>query len=107
MPNTPLPDRLEQITRCVDNLNYCIRHRLSYLPNHADPMGATIGEMDWLSELHNLLYEDSVCRTKQYNKSVEPITPNPSPSAPIVGEVSCIGIMPLDYPILTPRLASM
>jgi len=41
-------ERLEAITRCMDELAKCRCSR---------SFGAALGELDWLSELHDLLYE--------------------------------------------------
>jgi hypothetical protein len=41
---------------CMDYLNSCIDQRL-HGNTPEDPMGCTIGELDWLGELHHLLYE--------------------------------------------------
>jgi hypothetical protein len=50
--------RLAKIVQAVDCLNVCVEHRFDYKPDWIDPMGATIGEMDWLEALHYLLYEE-------------------------------------------------
>lgn len=47
------PTRLEKIQRCVDEMEA--------LKVHADPKNCllqTLGQMDWLDELHRILYEE-------------------------------------------------
>jgi hypothetical protein len=51
------PDRLTQIARCADELARCVAER----PNARtleDMWGVWLGEMDWYTELHRLLYEE-------------------------------------------------
>lgn len=45
-------ERLDQITRATNELNRCVRER-----GQPGMEMATLGEVDWLCELHNLLYE--------------------------------------------------
>jgi hypothetical protein len=42
--------RIDQISRCGDELERCRAEQ------HKEPL-ATIGEMDWLEELHRLVWE--------------------------------------------------
>jgi hypothetical protein len=44
-------ERLEQIARTMRELEQC-------RTDHS--LGAIIGELDWLTELHRLLYEESL-----------------------------------------------
>lgn len=46
--------RLTAIARCADEVDRCVRER----GNPECPM-ATLGEVDWLCELHELLYEET------------------------------------------------
>lgn len=50
-------ERLTQIARCMEALNNCVSCRLSNNPQHVDLYGATLGECDWLSELHYWIWE--------------------------------------------------
>lgn len=52
-------ERLTQIARCMEALNNCVSLScwLSNNPQHVDPYGATLGECDWLSELHYWIWE--------------------------------------------------
>jgi hypothetical protein len=49
--------RTEQIARCCDEMARC----RSFYPNVVLPQtgGAMLGEMDWLEEVHRLLYEET------------------------------------------------
>ena len=52
--------RLQEIARCTDELASL---RDSYgLSRPGDRAGVTLGEMDWLEELHRLLYDLQDCR---------------------------------------------
>lgn len=45
-----MEDRINQIVRCMDEIAIC-RHDQS-----PDNWGSFLGEMDWLAQLHQLLY---------------------------------------------------
>jgi hypothetical protein len=46
--------RLDQITRCMDEVEKCVRDERLF-PGLFGPM---VGELDWLEELHYLLYNN-------------------------------------------------
>jgi hypothetical protein len=51
-------ERLKHITRAADELARCVAER----PNARtleDMWGVWLGEMDWYTELHRLLYEET------------------------------------------------
>ena len=54
MPACVNDSRIEQIARCTDELQMCREHR--------DPCPDadlwTLGQMDWLTELHRLIWEE-------------------------------------------------
>ena len=51
-----MDSRLKEITRCTDELEYCRTH---YALTHLDDrLGTLAGELDWLEELHRVLYDD-------------------------------------------------
>jgi len=52
MPATVHDLRIDQIERCMDELERCRAEQ------HKNPL-ATIGEMDWLEELHRLIFEEN------------------------------------------------
>jgi hypothetical protein len=51
------PDRLTQIARCADELARCVAEREN-ARTLGDKWGVWLGEMDWYTELHRLLYEE-------------------------------------------------
>jgi hypothetical protein len=52
-----LNQRLAQISRCADELARCVAERENAL-TLGDKWGVWLGEMDWYTELHRLLYEE-------------------------------------------------
>lgn len=44
--------RLDQITRCMDELEKCVQDE------HPGLFGPMVGELDWLEELHYLLHSN-------------------------------------------------
>lgn len=52
--------RLQKITRAADELSRCVAERGKVEPGNE--MGLTVGELDWLTELERLLYEDYASR---------------------------------------------
>ncbi len=46
-----MADRLIRIFRCMEEINKCLADEEPGL------LGAMVGELDWLEELHYLLYE--------------------------------------------------
>ena len=50
-----MADRIEAISVCMDAIHACIAWQR--LPLAADKLNALLGEMDWRSELHRLLYD--------------------------------------------------
>jgi hypothetical protein len=55
--NLEPPDRLTQIARCADELARCVAEREN-AHTLGDKWGVWLGEMDWYTELHRLLYEE-------------------------------------------------
>jgi hypothetical protein len=51
--------RLTQISRCADELARCVAEREN-CHTLGDKWGLWLGEMDWYTELHRLLYEEEV-----------------------------------------------
>jgi hypothetical protein len=49
--------RLTQIARCADELAKCVAEREN-AHTLGDKWGVWLGEMDWYTELHRLLYEE-------------------------------------------------
>jgi hypothetical protein len=49
--------RLNQISRCADELARCVAEREN-ARTLGDKWGVWLGEMDWYTELHRLLYEE-------------------------------------------------
>jgi hypothetical protein len=49
--------RLTQISRCADELARCVAEREN-ARTLGDKWGVWLGEMDWYTELHRLLYEE-------------------------------------------------
>jgi hypothetical protein len=49
--------RLNQISRCADELARCVAER-DNAQTLGDKWGVWLGEMDWYTELHRLLYEE-------------------------------------------------
>jgi hypothetical protein len=47
--------RLAAISKCMDELE--LLRRVYGLPNLGERIGVTVGECDWLEELHRLLFE--------------------------------------------------
>jgi uncharacterized protein YciW len=52
-----LNQRLAQIARCADELARCVAEREN-ARTLEDKWGVWLGEMDWYTELHRLLYEE-------------------------------------------------
>jgi transposase len=50
-------NRLTQISRCADELARCVAEREN-AHTLGDKWGVWLGEMDWYTELHRLLYEE-------------------------------------------------
>jgi hypothetical protein len=48
-------ERLQEIDRCMAELEWLRHHRQAY-PDEKN--GMQVGECDWLTELHHLLYEE-------------------------------------------------
>jgi hypothetical protein len=51
-------NRISQIAMVADELDRCVRGRGSLHPETR--FGFTLGELDWLTELHRLLYEENM-----------------------------------------------
>lgn len=58
-----IPNQKSKLNERLFNLDRCMRylHDCQDLQgkNHPEALGLTIGELDWLSELHRLLYEEN------------------------------------------------
>lgn len=50
--------RLSRIVRALDELNRCVAERGKHHANKEEAWGLTIGELDWRSELHRILFQE-------------------------------------------------
>ncbi len=48
--------RIDRIVRASNEINRCVQERGKHTST-GDRLGVTLGEVDWLEELHRLLYQ--------------------------------------------------
>ena len=57
MPACVSDPRIDQIARCTDELGRLREYQRAH-PENCNIGGAILGEMDWLEELHRLVWEE-------------------------------------------------